>query len=293
MKIAEGSSTKVSNVIGYALLAVNIDSNKGSYLDYFSPMVIECIRLSEDEYVNQGAIYKMLKENFSITLPQHVIQSILRRLNKKGFLQHDPNLRLYKRNLSKVDNTNFKEKQGQILEKHNALVSGLQEYLNTHFSQLFSREEVELMFENYLNHTVHSLVEDIQLSEDTEKEQFMVASYIKHLEGNHSHLFQYYESIFIGNMVSTAVYFTEPDKYQQKFKHTKVYFDTTFIIYALGYADKVRQEPCLELINILRKQHASLRCFQHTIDEMKDILYGCIDKVENNLPDRFGTTDIL
>lgn len=291
MQTVEESQLKVSNVIGYALLAVNIDSNKGSYLDYFSPMIIECLRLSDKELVSQTEIFTMLQDKFSITLPQHVIQSILKRLCRKKFVERDSILQVYKRNLNKIDNTNFKEKQNQVLENHTNLVSGLQEYLNIKFSQLYSKEEVEVIFEKFLNNSVNTLIEDIQLNEVDEKDNYMIASYLSYLETTHSPLFQYYESIFIGNMVSTAVYFTEPDKYQQKFKNTKVYFDTTFIIFALGYADNVRKEPCLELIKILREQHASLRCFNHNIDEIKDILYGCIDKVEKNSTDRFGTTE--
>lgn len=288
----QSSNISTSSAIGYAILAVNIDSNKGSYLEYFLPIITECIRISEQEIITLHEIHNLLKTNFGIQVPHHVIQSILKRLKKRNIISYDSKLEVYKPNYEKIDNTNFVEKQTKVLENHNVLIVGLQEFINEKFTLLFSKEEIEVIFKNYLAYSVDTLFRNInEEDEKIRQENYMVSMYLKELEQNHSPLFKHYESIFVGNMVATAMYFTESDKIQQKFKNTQVYFDTTFIIFALGYAGQARQEPCLQLIDLLKKQHASLRCFEHTLEEIKDILHGCIVKLESGITDRFGTTE--
>jgi hypothetical protein len=130
-----------------------------------------------------------------------------------------------------------------------------------------------------------------EIQDSREKRIYLVARFIKKIEEGYSPTFKYYESIVVGNMLATAMYYTEPDKYQQKFNRTEVYFDAPFIIFALGYAGKLRAEPCLELLKMLKANHASLRCFQHSVDEIRDILHGCITKLEKGITDHFGTIE--
>lgn len=82
----QSSNISTSSAIGYAILAVNIDSNKGSYLEYFLPIITECIRISEQEIITLHEIHNLLKTNFGIQVPHHVIQSILKRLKKRNII---------------------------------------------------------------------------------------------------------------------------------------------------------------------------------------------------------------
>lgn len=282
------SEQSLSNAVGYAILAVDIDE-KRSFLDYYIPMVAECIRISKSDYVNESIISEKLTENFSIKLPKHVVHATLKKLKKRNFLKFDPSLKIYKPNYTELEKSTFKQKQLKVLEDHSNLIVSLKSYLEINYDENLSNEQVEQAFEDYLNFSLKKVAFNNKSELGEHKIMYSISKFIKHLQDTHSPLFSYYESIFTGNMLATAVYHTEVDKYQQKFKDTKIFFDTTFIIYALGYAGENKKAPSLELINILKEQHASLRCFEHTIDEIKDILHGCITKVEQNIPDRWGT----
>lgn len=278
----------LSNAIGFAILAVDIDE-KRSFLDYYIPMVAECIRIAENDHVDENIISEKLIEVFSIKLPSHVIHAALKKLKKQNLITFDSSTKVYKPIRSKLEASTFKEKRQMILENHSNLLTSLKSYLEKNYEEVLSLKEVEDAFDDYLNHALKNVVFQNKSLVDKHKLMYSISVFIKDLEDSHSPLFHYYESIFMGNMLATAVYYTEVDKYQQKFKNTKIFFDTTFIIYALGYAGENKQAPALELLSILREQHASLRCFEHTIDEIKDILHGCITKVEQNIPDRWGT----
>ena len=51
-------------------------------------------------------------------------------------------------------------------------------------------------------------------------------------------------------MLASAVYLEDPQA-ARKFRNTKIYFDTTFLIYALSYAGEARQAPSKELLEVL------------------------------------------
>lgn len=290
------TSINQNTIIGYAILSVNINSNDHTFLDYFTPMVSESLRVSTSDYITLEEINGDLYRNFGINIPQLVIRTILNKLRKKGHIIYDPTNRAYKPNRDVLDQTNFKEKQLQKLGNHQTLLSELQIYFLEQFGLHVTLETTEKFFEDFLSEMGLNLSSsgNRELTEpenEKEKIKYMVSKFIKKIESDYSPTYKYFESIVMGNMLATAMYFSEPDKIQQKFKNTEIYFDAPFIIFALGYAGKLREEPCSELIKMLKDNRAILRCFQHSVEEIKDILNGCINKLENGVTDNFGTIE--
>lgn len=289
------TTSNSNSIIGYAILAVNINSNNSSFIDYFVPMVSETLRVSTNEYVTIEEISENLNISFGIQIPLHVIRTILNKLKRKRHISFDYSSRSYKPNREILEQSNFADKQNQTLANHHLLISELKEFLSS-FSLHLSFEEAEQYFEEFLSETEFSFFyeEKIDFSESEvlrNKRIYLVAKFINKIEGEYSPSFKYFESIVMGNMIATAMYYTEPDKVQQKFNRTDVYFDAPFLIFALGYAGQLRADPCLELLKMLKENHASLRIFQHSVEEIKDILHGCILKLEKGINDNFGTIE--
>jgi len=278
--------TSPTTLIGCAMLAVNIDSNKKSFLDFFVPLMIESLAAYKEEYITLEGLSISLVDKFGVNLPQHVIKSLLNKLIKNKYVSFDHKTRCYKPNREKITTSTFKDKQIQVLEKHKELIENLQQFLVSNFGIDVDESEAESMFENFLNH------QDVVVKDITNS-NYLVSCYIKKLEEEQPLLYSHYESIVVGNMFATAMYFTETDKIQQKFKNTVIYFDTTFLIYALGYSGEVRSKPCIELIDMLRQNGAILRCFEHNIDEIESILRGCAARLESGQTDNFGTTEFF
>lgn len=293
--LANEQTISQNSIIGYAILAVNINSNNSTFVDYFVPMVSETLRVSPNEYVTIEEISGSLNKSFGIKIPLHVIRTILNKLKRKRHIFYDAASRSYKPNRELLERSNFNEKQLQTLENHQKLIVELRDFLSE-YSVKVSLEEAEQYFEEFLSETGYSIFYEekavfSETQDSKDKRIYLVACFIKKIEENYSPTFKYYESIVVGNMLATAMYYAEPDKYQQKFNRTEVYLDAPFIIFALGYAGQLRAEPCLELIKMLKENQASLRCFQHSVDEVRDILHGCITKLEKGISDNFGTIE--
>ncbi|MGP9043949.1 hypothetical protein [Cytobacillus kochii] len=282
--IDAGENQSAASLIGCALLAVNMDSNKKSYLDFFVPLIIESLVAYKDDYITLEILNDTLNDKFGINLPHHVIKLLLNKLKKENFVSYDSHSRCFKPNREKLKVSNFKDKQLRVLEKHKELLENFQQFLVTYYEVDVSSDEAEAMFEGFLNH-------NDSIPKDQTNSNYLLSCFIKKVEEEEPTLYAHYESIMVGNIFATAMYFTEPDRIQQKFKNTTLYFDTTFLIYALGYSGEVRSQPCIQLIEMLRQNGAVLRCFEHNIDEIESILRGCATRLETGQTDNFGTTE--
>jgi|GEM_PF-6854761 len=276
-------------VVSYAILAVDVNSSKG-YLDYFLPFVSECLRKAEEDIITTENVSADIFREFGLTIPNHVIKSILNKLKKQNYIYYDKAFNCYKANREKLNLLTFKERQEQVLFTHSLLLNEIISYNKKCFNRELSFTEAEKAFEDFLSSSCYSVLFDEKI--DTSNQlAIAIASFIADLEKTNLILFQYYVNIVVGHMVATSIYYSEFERFDQKFKDTALFLDTTFIIFALGYSGEVRQKPCLELIQLLKENNAQIKCFKHTIDEVADILEGCIYKMENGVTDNFGTVD--
>jgi hypothetical protein len=90
-------------------------------------------------------------------------------------------------------------------------------------------------------------------------------------------------------MLANAIFLPDSGSVDRRFRNTEVYFDTSFLIYALGYAGQPRRDPCIELLNLLYETGAELRCFRHTYDEVQGALRACANRLARGaVQDAYG-----
>lgn len=89
-------------------------------------------------------------------------------------------------------------------------------------------------------------------------------------------------------MIANVLYLPDVHDTKKKFSKTTVYLDTSFIIHALGYNGEQLRLPRLELLELLYKNNAKIRCFEHTIDEIEGILQACSQNLKDTSDTPFG-----
>jgi hypothetical protein len=111
---------------------------------------------------------------------------------------------------------------------------------------------------------------------EVENAGFLVASFVRHLqETRHAAALNYLDTVVKGHMLANAIFLPDPGSASRRFRNTEVYFDTPFLLDALGYDGESQQEPCQELLELLNDTGAELRCFDHTRDEVRGVLRQC------------------
>ena len=73
-------------LISLAVLKVNWDRNRQSYIDNFVPFVAECIRVQETEVVSTPEVQQAIGTSFRLRIPQNVIGRILTRARRFGYV---------------------------------------------------------------------------------------------------------------------------------------------------------------------------------------------------------------
>lgn len=300
-------------IISLAILQVNWDVTNKDYLDNFVPFVAECILRSKSQEILQNQVRDDVHKNFGLQIPLNVIKSILKKLRRKGLIRIEKSV--YYPNRDKIRELEFNEKRSVVLEQHKKLIEELINYARSKFNVNWDTKLAEDLLFSFIHENLVSIlntyydnnVYETKLVSDTEK--FIVASFITEIQTLRDESFYYLETIVKGSFLVNAIYITDIGKAQKKFQQTQFYFDTSFIIFALGYAGEPRKEPCIELLKLLKQFGGDLYCFSDTVDETRGILQLCasrymdgdyrnlygraIDTCEYFLQNRYTDSDIL
>lgn len=90
-----------------------------------------------------------------------------------------------------------------------------------------------------------------------------------------------------GAMLTETFYYSHPSDIKTKMRKVQVFFDTQFLLRALGYADPAFVTPCVELLDLLKGMSVKLRCFRQTYNEIHKILYATAIALRQNRQLRF------
>ena len=266
-------------IISLAILKVNWDQNK-SPLEPFVPIIAECIRLSKDDVVSVPALQKKIESQFGLRFPQNTIKMILRRMRKRQYVKKQD--QIYVRDMGKLGKLNFHEVQQRIVRIHEALINELIAYVSSEHQVSWSDQDAVTALQSYFEESQLQVVNAatygtvIPATRHTIKgARFLVCSFVEYLQETHSSSFEYLMTIAKGNMLANAIFLPNIERISANFHNTAIYFDTSFLIFALGYAGKARQNPCIELLDLLWETGARLRCYVHTLEEVKGVLAAC------------------
>jgi hypothetical protein len=283
--------------ISLAILQVNWDERKKDYLDNFVPIIAECVRLQTNEVVSTAVLKTDIEARFGLSIPASAVNTILRRLRKENYIYTKDGV--YYRNNEALSSLGFRDVQQSVIRMHDSLIADMLAYCKKEFNLDWTPEEASnnllaCLKENDLQiisaFTSGTLIPDTVLS--TKADKYYCALYIKHLQETMSGSLDYLRKLVEGHMLANAIFLPDPMRAAQKFHNTKVFFDTSFLIFALGYAGEPRSAPCTELLQLLYETGAELCCFQHTITEITRVLESCSKRITHgDQTDAFGTIE--
>jgi len=287
---------KSSTIVSLAILKANADILHKDYIENFVPLVAQCIKEQAEEVVSVIEVQRSLKDKFGLDLPYSVIDTILRRVKRAKYTRRAQGV--YFRNEQELEKLNFQDIQIQLVIQYDKIVELLRSFCEEEYGRKISTQDAEDALLAYINEnqiaivglrSTNNLIPPIQYP--LQEAKYLVGSFVKHLQITKSPFFRYFENVVYGNMIANAVFLPDISQSPVKFRNTSVYFDTSFILFALGHAGEARQAPTIELLNLLKRVDAKLHCFQHTIDEIRGVLDACSQKLSSGqLKDAYGAT---
>ena len=281
-------------LLGLAFIKVNWDGLGKDYVENFVPLVAECLRQSNAPLVSLPDLQKKIQESFGLELPLNSINVILRRAAKRGFVELKNGV-IYI-NIEACNTLNLQATQERVNAIHSRVTENLKKYIFSKYQQDWTITETEKAIHDFLRDNSVSLI--FSFSENSSgpdrsthysKTAYFVSAFLEELKSNDPSGLKDFEVLVQGNLLVNALYFPEPGRISKRFNRTKVYLDTSIIIFACGYAGQARAAPCLELLTLLSDYGARLCCFSGTIDEVRGILDACASRIQRgNLKDSYG-----
>ena len=275
-----------------AILKVNWDRGK-DYVENFVPFVVECARTNSEQVISLPTMQRMVKDIFQLDLPQHFLQTTIIRATKRGYFRRDSGA-IYKvpEECNKLD---FKSTKDAVEATYQRVITGLTEYATTSHGKSWSTEDAETALSHFLRDSSLSLLFDIadgkRSHSPSDGNRFLVGSFVQHAQDADPALLNDLELLARGNLLANVMYLPDSGRIRTRFRNTSIYFDTSFIMFAAGFAGPDRAAPCLELLELLTEYGAVLRCFKGTRNEVQGILDACASRLHRgDLRHAYGPT---
>lgn len=262
-------------VASLAMLKVNWDQGF-DYIENFVPFIAECLRLSPQSEVSLPQLQSIVASEFGLSIPQGALMTILKRAVKRGFASRRDEI--YVRNEKAITSLNFTKMRSILLRKQAALIEKFIKFCSDRYQTNFSIQDAESALYNYLeNHSIPILrvIEgelDSDLSAKHIKAGFLIRAFVAQLCKSDPEGFEFLETIVKGSMLASTLYFPDMGAVKKRFDKVEIYFDTSFLLQALGFGNLSMQTYCREALDLLYELDGKPRCFEHTLDEIRGIL---------------------
>lgn len=259
-----------------AVIKVNWDESK-DYIANFVPIVAHGIHRSEHEQVSLPDTQAIVEAEFGLRIPHGAMQTILNRMARDGLLSRRHGT--FVRDLEAVAQYDLGNEREDVLRQHRNLISRLVE-----FAAKLGREWDEEQAERALLGYVEVLAEPIlaavvdgdpivDLPKIDGEGSVVTNRFVLDLCRSDPQAFEYLVTIVKGTMLANVLYLPETfSGGRERLVDVEVFLDTPIVLRGLGYAEEQYRAPVTELLELLVKEGAKLRIFEHTLHEVEGVL---------------------
>ncbi len=236
-----------------------------------------------NEHINISRTLDVLaKEVAYDSLPHHVLQLLLGRLDSEGVIQKTGRKNYLLKLSLKDDLNSFEAEKRQQKVRRDEIGAKLSEYLNENtFGAKFNSDsaiEALLEFFEVQGLVVARRTGDLELLRKKDnKLQYYIGQFILQEHKRESIYFDYITDMVKGYFISTAIFLHVRNVNRAetaKFNNTVVYLDTGLILNVLGLQTEYQTNATRELVEMLKIQDAKLACFGQTVDEVRGIIHA-------------------
>lgn len=290
-----GSSEPPSNRIisAVSILKVNHDQDL-EFVHTFLPYVGHCLAKSGAEVVGLNDVRTAMEREFGLGVPPDTLVTLLHRLEAKGLVAEDHGV--YRPVHERLREWRLDEARAAMLDEHRALVVALRGFAQHGFGIEWSEREAREALGAYLDSHSASVVTAAisgralpQVSAaSTHRQEFVVHRFVAATRTRDAAQFSALEKVTKGHMLLDAMYFSGSADAAPPLAGVEVYLDGPFLMKALGLAGRELEAPTRDLLRMLADQGALSRCFEHTVQEIQDVIEAAAANAGKPLTGRHG-----
>ncbi|MCA0297100.1 MAG: hypothetical protein LCH96_17650 [Actinobacteria bacterium] len=261
-----------------ALINVNWEVDRRSYLDNFVPFLLQAIRDPKIRSWNEVEAQTQLARTFGLEVPSKVVGSLLRRAVRRGFAVRDTN-RYTLTTEGRGDGLAAVESaRADCRRQQRNLASSLATMVSGRFGLQWTVGEAEEVLASYIEqHAVPLLaastrgaaIEPLEVPLGTE---YIVSVFVAEIADSNAELFKYLDQMVKGSMLASALYVSVQADVNRRFSNTTLYLDAPVCLKALGLEGREAEVAARQVIAMAIRQGASVACFEHSVKEVVGVL---------------------
>lgn len=267
------------------MLKVDIDTQHRTYVDYLTPFVVDVLNQGKNDILSDTRVADRLRKRFGLQIPTKVVQQVLRRLQKKNYLQLSDGV-------VTVSNTlpvsSLSASRAAATAHIDAVLAGLVAEARTH-KLTWSKEDANKAAVAFLGRfTVDCLrtyVFNTALPEvlpTKSSELYIVGKFLKNSKERSDPAFESFIVLVKGLMYSNALLCPDLESLEKKFQDVTFFIDTPLILNLLGLQDEDSKRSAEELIALLIKLKGTVAVFVHTLQECQNIIGYASNNIDNS-----------
>ena len=271
-----------SLLMGLAILKVNAESNRGTYLDSFFPFVAQGIIDCTDPRPSWINISTAVNKRFQLRLPAGVVQHIVLRMASRKKLKRYPDGTI-ELSESLEASSRLKNQTKRFLREHNSFLDAFRKYCATSDVAVDHETAEQELLAFVEEHGINILSEEMEAVEPTERAQheanddprinYLLPRFIRDALDEGTPYGDHVLNLIKGMWIASSIYDAdEAGEISRPFVNTTIYFDTRVVLRALGFAGSELQEATGPTLSLCSSAGARIAVFEHTVDEIRGVL---------------------
>ena len=271
-----------NNVLITLSLVASFDGHTNTIFENFLPLLKYIVVKNELYVYNQTQIRDYLKEYFKLDLPSYVIDYISTKFRKNKYMKKENGKYVFTDKAYSDDNivvdiderinkfsSNFKELYSEFIQ----FASTFENYKNNISLDDFDKLIFINIYKVYDSFIKTDFLKNLKIDKNdfSSEDQFIFLKFIGSLKEKKHSLFNNLLDICFGYTISELFFNTQYEK-QINLTNLNCYLDTRIVLNLFGAHGEYYEKSAKKLTESLYSSGAKLCIFQHTYEEINDIL---------------------
>lgn len=261
-----------------AIIRVNWDKRGMTFLDNYMPLVCDVLDKTEKDIFSVNDFAEKFKEVAEFNIPTGAVISLLKRATLRHQLLERQSNGVYQIRRASIHKSDFSELRDAEQRKYRGLVDRFVRYCKDKHEIEIDAENASFYFFEILYDIAPLLYVNLKEAEkitesQSGKNKFLISQFVLFANEQDQESFKSLLSFVRGSMLTETFFYYQniDDITEKQLKRINVYFDTQFLLRALGFAQRELCVPCEELIEILKEAKISMFCLLNTLEELRGI----------------------
>lgn len=273
--------TSLATLTSLAMLKVRREHEGTDYLDYLVPFVAYVISKTSSVPFTSAAVQHQLRTEFGLSIPRRPVDLVLSRLVKRGVLARDYGSFTI---IGNLPNDGFELRRAEARRRQQIVITRLVRFAQENGATWTDDQAVDAFIRYLSRYSIHCLKAYASGSALPEVPKqgaavtYLVNAFVANAHATSTELFDDIMVFVESQMLSNALICRDLQANARRFSDITFFLDTPLIIGLLGLDGPEREALGIELLQLIRNLKGKLAVFDHTLDELDQVLAGSIQR---------------